>query len=187
MANQQVRSRPRRHRRSGGDNRSFDALVLRTLWGVQGGSPPPRHIFWRRSVLMILSRKLLTRYRKLKQEVLAADADDLARHVGRSVARRFAVEGGGWRRAHGEPRGHEAAPLEDGDLQRLGRAGPFRGPFPIHPLMLATLRSGLQPAGRARTQKSSSRPALSAPRSDRRRHHAASPKRYVLAFNIRNH
>ena len=36
--------------RSGGEqNRSFDALRLWTLWGVQGGSPLPRHIFWLRA------------------------------------------------------------------------------------------------------------------------------------------
>ena len=69
---------------------------------------------------MILPRKLLTRYRKLKQEVLAADADDLARHVGRSVARRFAVEGGGWRRALRERRGHDAMPSKTKSFEDWG-------------------------------------------------------------------
>jgi MutS domain I len=43
--------------------------MLWTLWGVQGGYPLPRHVFWPRAMGMILSQKLLARYRELKQDV----------------------------------------------------------------------------------------------------------------------
>ena len=51
---------------------------------------------------MILSRKLLTRYRKLKQEVLAADADDLA--PSRGPLGRSPLRGGGRRLETGSRR-----------------------------------------------------------------------------------